>query len=165
MPPRSPTPLVLVVALALASPAPAQGVPREKALSLDLALEIARGALEKCRAEGYHVSVTVVDRDGIVKTSLRDDRTGPHTLDTSRREAFTAATFQVLSGDWAERVLKEPTAAGLKSVAGTIALRGGVPIRAGTEIVGAVGTSGAPGGDKDEACSKAGVARVAARLK
>jgi uncharacterized protein GlcG (DUF336 family) len=155
----------LALAAALVSAAAAQGVIAEKAISLDLALAVARGALEKCRAEGYRVAVTVVDRDGLVKASLRDDGTGPHALDASRREAFTALTFKVLSGDWAERVLKEPAASGLKDTEGTLALRGGVPIRAGTEVIGAVGTSGAPDGDKDEACSQAGLLQVAGRLR
>jgi uncharacterized protein GlcG (DUF336 family) len=71
-------PLSLAFALVAATPAFAQGLPTEKALPLDLALVIAQGSIEKCRADGYHVSVTVVDQDGLVKASLRDDGTGPH---------------------------------------------------------------------------------------
>ena len=137
----------------------------EKALSLDLAEAIALAALAKCRADGNHVSVTVVDRDGLVRIAFRDDVAGPHTIVTSRRKAFTSLTFKQNSGQWAHRVLTEPAIAGLKDTAGTIALGGGVPIKAGNEVVGAIGVSGSPGADKDEACANAGVAAVADKLK
>jgi uncharacterized protein GlcG (DUF336 family) len=156
--------IALQVALA-ALPAAAQEVVTEKALSLDLAHAIAEGALEKCRADGYHVSVTVLDRDGLVKAALRDDGSGPHTIVTSRRKAFTSVTFRQPSADWAKRVLTDPALAGLKDTEGTIALGGGVPIKAGNEVIGAIGVSGAPGGEKDEACANAGVQKVADKLK
>ncbi|HLI12868.1 MAG TPA: heme-binding protein [Alphaproteobacteria bacterium] len=144
----------------------AEGVVAEKALSLDLAQAIAQGALAKCRADGYHVSITVVDRDGLVKAAMRDEGSGPHTIDTSRRKAFTAVTFKATSADWAKRVLAaDPAIAGLKDTWGTIALAGGVPIKAGAEVIGAIGVSGAPGGEKDEACAKAGIDKAAASLQ
>jgi uncharacterized protein GlcG (DUF336 family) len=136
----------------------------EKALSLDLAEAIALGALAKCRADGNHVSVTVVDRDGEIKIAFRDDVAGPHTIVTSRRKAFTSVTFKQPSAQWAHRVLTDPAVAGLKDTAGTIALGGGVPIKAGNEVIGAIGVSGSPGGDKDEACADAGIAGVADKL-
>ncbi len=136
-----------------------------KTLSLDLAQGIAQAALAKCRADGNHVSVTVLDRDGLVKIAFRDDGAGPHTLLTSRRKAFTALTFKQPSGQWAHRVLSQPAIAGLKDTAGTIALAGGMPVKAGGEVVGAIGVSGSPGGDKDEACANAGIARFADKLK
>jgi len=155
---------VIIVAAAAASAA-AQEVITEKALSLGLAQAVAQAALEKCRTDGYHVSVTVVDRDGLVKAALRDDGTGPHTIVTSRRKAFTSVTFKQPSADWAKRVLTEPAVAGLKDTEGTIALGGGVPIKAGNEVIGAIGTSGDPGGEKDQACSNAGIEKVAEKLK
>ena len=148
-----------------AVPAAAQEVIMEKALSLDMAHTIAQGALEKCRADGNHVSVTVVDRDGLIKVVLRDDGSGPHTLVTSRRKAFTSVTFRQPSADWAKRVLTEPAVAGLKDTEGTIALGGGVPIKAGNEVIGAIGVSGSPGGEKDEACANAGIQKLADKLK
>jgi uncharacterized protein GlcG (DUF336 family) len=137
----------------------------EKVLSLDLAEAIALGAIAKCRADGNHVSVTVVDRDGLVKFALRDDAASPHTITTSLRKAFTSVTFRQPSGQWAHRVLTDPAIAGLKDTAGTIALGGGLPIKAGNEVIGAVGVSGSPGADKDEACASAGIATVADKLK
>ncbi len=142
-----------------------RGVISEKALSLDLAQAIAQAALAKCRTDGNHVSVTVVDRDGLVKIAFRDDLAGPHTIVTSRRKAFTALTFKQPSGQWAQRVLSDPAIAGLKDTAGTIALGGGVPIKAGGEVIGAIGVSGSPGAQKDEACANAGIAKVADQLK
>ena len=157
---------VLTLPLAFAGvPAAAQDVITEKALSLDLAHAIAQGALEKCRADGYHVSVTVLDRDGLVKAAFRDDGSGPHTIVTSRRKAFTSVTFKQPSADWAKRVLTEPAIAGLKDTEGTIALGGGVPIKAGNEVIGAIGVSGAPGAEKDEACANAGIQKSAEKLK
>ncbi len=137
----------------------------EKAMSLDLATAIAEGALAKCRADGNRISVTIVDRDGVPKIAFRDDGAGPHTIVTSRRKAFTSVTFRQPSGQWAHRVLTDPAIAGLKDTAGTIALGGGLPIKAGNEIVGAIGVSGSPGADKDEACANAGIAAVADKLK
>ena len=167
--------LVVPLLAAVAAPAPAAdpggggcdtcNVVSEKALSLDLAQAIAQGAHAKCRADGNHVSVTVLDRDGLLKIAFRDNGAGPHTIVTSRRKAFTSVTFKQLSGQWAHRVLTDPAIAGLKDTAGTIALGGGVPIKAGTEVIGAIGVSGSPGADKDEACANAGIAGVADKLK
>jgi len=137
----------------------------EKALSLDLAQAIAQAALAKCRGDGNHVSVTVVDRDGLVKIAFRDESAGPHTIVTSQRKAFTSPTFKQPSGQWAHRVLTNPAIAGLKDTAGAIALGGGMPIKAGNEVIGAIGVSGSPGADKDEACATAGIAQAADKLK
>ena len=154
-----------VAAVPVASQPMAQEVITEKALSLDLAQGIAEAALAKCRADGNHVSVTVIDRDGLIKAVLRDDGAGPHTLTTSRRKAFTSVTFKQPSADWAKRVLSDPAIAGLKDTAGTIALGGGVPIKAGNEVIGAIGVSGSPGAGKDEACANAGIEKFADKLK
>jgi uncharacterized protein GlcG (DUF336 family) len=140
-------------------------VPSEKALSLDLAEAILLGALARCRADGNHITITVVDRDGLLKFALRDDGASPHTITTSQRKAFTSVTFRQPSGQWAHRVLTDPAIAGLKDTAGTIALGAGLPIRAGNEVIGAIGFSGSPGADKDEACANAGIAAVADKLK
>ena len=156
--------LALPILLA-AAPASAQEVITEKALSFDLAHAMAQAALEKCRSDGYHVSVTVLDRDGLVKVVFHDDGSGPHTIVTSRRKAFTSVTFRQPSADWAKRVLTEPAVAGLKDTEGTIALGGGLPIKAGNEVIGAIGVSGAPGGEKDEACANAGIQKLADKLK
>ena len=137
----------------------------EKQISLPLAQEAAAAAIEYCRKDGYKVSVTVVDRAGRVKVVLRDDGTGPHTLDTSRRKAYTSLTFRTSTNEFAKRIATNPAAAGLKDVDGVITLGGGLPILSGAEVIGAIGVGGAPGGDKDEACSQAGINKIADKLK
>lgn len=144
------------------SAAAAQELITQKALSLDVALAIAQGALQQCRADGYHVSVTIVDGAGMVKVQMHDDGAGPHTMDFSRKKAYSAFTFKRTSADTGKAWAANPPAPNITDAVGTA---GGVPIRAGNEVIGAVGVSGAPGGEKDEACSNAGIAKVASKLK
>ena len=145
--------------------AAAQGVLTERQISLALASEAAEAAVAQCRADGFRVTATVVDRSGRIKAVLRDDGTGPHTLDTSLRKAFTSASLRISSAEFAKRVDTVPAAAHLKDIKGVIALAGGLPIRSGDEVIGAIGVGGAPGGDKDEACAQAGINKIAERLK
>jgi len=134
----------------------------ERVLPLDMAVDIARGAIDKCRADGYRTTVAIIDAAGNLKLSARDDGTSPHTVEVARKKAYTALIYRRPSMDtakaWATQVPPP-------SIEGTIALGGGFPIRAGDQVVGAIGVSGAPGQDKDEACANAGLAAVAARLK
>ena len=142
-----------------------QGLMEQRALSADMALDLATAALEDCRAKGYRVSVTVVNADGLIKAFVRDDSAGPHTIDLSRKKAYTAATQKNLSGQVAVQWGNRPPPA----IDGIVALAGGVPIRAGDEVIGAIGISGAPAGDpagtNDEICANAGIAAIAARLE
>jgi uncharacterized protein GlcG (DUF336 family) len=153
----------LSFAAALAAPAGAQLL-THKDLSLETALKIATTAEETCKARGYRVSVTVVGRNGEVIVLLRGDDAPPHTVENSRRKAYTARTFRISSGQFAERVKSNPTI-GLVHLSGVIANQGGLPIKSGDEVIGGVGVSGSPGGDKDEACAKAGLDKVADQLK
>ena len=143
------------------------GLVTQKALSLEMAQAIIQGTVERCRADGFSVSVTVVDGSGLLKAFLRDEGNGPHTIDLSRRKAYTALTF-------ASRFptsLAFATARGstlgspMPNVEGTVGVGGGVPIKVGDVAIGAVGVSGAVGGDKDEVCANAGIAKVAHLLK
>jgi len=154
---------LFAAALALcASAAVAQELNTQKTLSLDVALAIAHGALDQCRAGGYHVTVTVVDGAGMVKVQMHDDGAGPHTMDFSRKKAYSAFTFKRTSGETGKAWAAAPPAPLITDAVGTA---GGVPIKVGNDVIGAVGVSGAPGGDKDEACSNAGISRVASKLK
>jgi uncharacterized protein GlcG (DUF336 family) len=141
----------------------ADGLLTQKTLSTDAALSIANGAVEKCRADGYRISLTILDNSGAVKLSIRGDNTGPHTLEHSRRKSYTALTFKRPSAEtakaWATAATPPP------AIEGTVAAAGGIPIRAGNDVIGAIGVSGAPGGEKDEACALAGIARIADQLK
>ena len=148
---------------ALASPASAQLLQR-KDLSAAMALTIAQTAIATCKANGYNVSVTVVGRNGETLVQVRGDNTGPHTMENSMRKAYTARTFRIPSGDMVTRVKNEPTL-GLIHLSNVIANQGALPIKIGEETIGAAGASGAPGGEKDEACVKAGIDKVADQLK
>lgn len=158
--------LAVLGAAALAvSAASAQGVLDEKQISLALAQQIAQGALDQCRKDGYRVSIAVLNRAGQWKAFLREDGSSPHTVDTSFRKAYTAVTYRQTSAEFAKLVASAPERAGLKDVTGVITLGGGVPIKAGNEVIGSIGVSGSPGGEKDEACAMAGIAKVADQLK
>jgi uncharacterized protein GlcG (DUF336 family) len=151
------------LALLLAAPAGAQML-EHKDLSLAMALTIATTAADTCKAQGYRVSVTVVGRDGQVIVVLRGDNASPHTVENSQRKAYTARTFRIPSGEFAKRVKDNPTT-GAVHLSGVVAAQGALPIKLGDDVVGAVGVSGAPGGEKDEACAKAGLDKVADQLK
>jgi uncharacterized protein GlcG (DUF336 family) len=147
--------------------ASAQGLVDQKALSLEMAQTIVAGTVERCRADGFRVSVTVVDAAGLMKAFVRDDNTGPHTIDTSKRKAYTALTF---ASRWATSLeaAKEwgsKLGSPMPNVEGTTGMGGGVPIKVGNVAIGAVGVSGAVGGDKDEICANAGIAKIAHLLK
>jgi uncharacterized protein GlcG (DUF336 family) len=148
---------------ALAAPANAQLL-NQKALSAAMALSIAQIALETCTKQGYHVSVHVLGRDGEVIVAVRGDDAPPHTMENSQKKAYTARTFRIPSGEFAQRVKDNPTT-GAVHLSGIVAAQGALPIKVGDEVIGAVGVSGAPGGDKDEACAKAGIDKVADQLK
>ena len=113
---------------------------------------------------GYAVSVTVVGRNGETIVQVRGDNTGPHTMENSMRKAYTARTFRIPSGEMVTRLKNDPTL-GLIHLSNVIANQGALPIKVGDETIGAAGASGAPGGEKDEACIKAGIDKVADQLK
>jgi len=154
---------ILIVNLSVT--ASAQNLLNERQISLALAGEAAEGAVMQCRMDGFRVTATVVDRSGQIKAVMRDDGTGPHTIDTSLRKAFTSVSFRTSSADFTRLVETNPAAANLKDIKGVIAVGGGLPIRAGDEVIGAIGVGGAPGGDRDESCAQAGINRIADRLK
>jgi len=151
------------LACALVTPASAQLLAR-KDLSAAMAVTIAQTAIATCTANGYRVSATVVGRNGEVLVQIRGDGTGPHTMENSFKKAYTARTFRIPSGEMEERLKKNPQM-GAQYLTGFTTGRGALPIMIGEEVIGAVGVSGAPGGDKDEACVKAGIEKVADQLK
>jgi uncharacterized protein GlcG (DUF336 family) len=151
------------VLAAFAMPANAELLAR-KDLSMETALTIATTTIETCKGQGYRVSVTVVGRYGEIIVQLRGDNTNPHTIENSFRKAYTARTFRQSSGEFAQRVKDNPTL-GLVHLTNVIANQGALPIKVGDDVIGAAGASGAPGGEKDEACIKAGLDKVADQLK
>jgi uncharacterized protein GlcG (DUF336 family) len=151
------------LACALAAPASAQTVAR-KDLSLEGAVTIATTAMADCKAKGFQVSATVVGRNGEVMVQLRGDGTGPHTMENSFKKAFTSRTFRIPSGDMEKR-LKDNPQMGAQYLTGFTTGRGALPIKIGDDVVGAAGVSGAPGGEKDEACVQTGLDKVKDQLK
>jgi uncharacterized protein GlcG (DUF336 family) len=153
----------IAAAALFAVPAQAQLL-AHKDLSLATALAIATTASDTCKGQGYRVSVTILGRNGEIIVQLRGDEASPHTVENSFRKAYTARTFRIPSGEFAQRVKDNPTT-GQVHLTNIIANQGALPIKIGDETIGAVGVSGAPGGEKDEACAKTGLDKVADQLK
>ncbi|HXA69175.1 MAG TPA: heme-binding protein [Stellaceae bacterium] len=156
---------VVLVASAAAMPALAQGLLSTHRISAELALEAVGAAVAQCASQGYAESAVVVDASGARQALLRGDNAGVHTLDSATGKAYTSASFKAPSAAAAERLLANPQTAQLGHLPGVLLLGGGLPIKIGDEVVGAIGAAGAPGGDKDEACAKAGLDKIADRLK
>jgi uncharacterized protein GlcG (DUF336 family) len=135
-----------------------------KDIPLAMATVIARTAMETCKAQGYNVSVHVLGREGQVILGVRNENAGPHTFENSMKKAYTARTFGISSGEFVARVNGNPNFGALFLTNITPA-QGALPIKIGAETIGAVGVSGAPGGEKDEVCAKAGIDKVAADLQ
>lgn len=154
--------LTLCLVAGLAS---AQAVRTEKNMSLDLANQIASATVAACSAGGYNVTATVVDRAGTVRAVQRADNAGPHTLEASRLKAYTSASAKNTTLAMMEGAQKNPAAANLVNIPGYLLLGGGVPVKAGNEVIGAVGVGGAPGGHLDEQCAVAAIAKVQDQLK
>jgi uncharacterized protein GlcG (DUF336 family) len=155
----------LAVALLLAAPSHAQdALVTYKSLSPELALDLARAALGECRKRGYQVAVAVVDRFGVTQVMLRDRFAGAHTPATAAGKAWTAASFRSNTTELVASTQPGMPQAGLRNLPGAVILGGGLLIEAGGSLVGAVGVSGAPGGDADDACAKAGIDAVRDKL-
>jgi uncharacterized protein GlcG (DUF336 family) len=140
-----------------------EGLPTQKMLTIDVAQSIAQDAMAKCRADGYKVTVTVVDSANILKAFLRDDGAPMATVEVGRMKTNSVMAFGTPSGPPAN--LPAGTPAPPPVLPGTINAMGGVPIKVGDQLIGAVSVSGAPGGDKDAACANAALAKVADKLK
>ncbi|AMO36962.1 putative Protein GlcG [Thauera humireducens] len=137
----------------------------QRTLGLELANRLAADAVQACAEKGYAVSATVVDRAGIVRAVQRADNAGPHTLAASQQKAFTSASARNATQAMMEAAQKNPGAANLTDIPGFLLLGGGVPVRVGDEVIGAIGIGGAPGGHLDEQCALAAVAASAELLK
>jgi len=151
----------------------AQALVTERSISADAAREAATAAQAQCRKGGHHVTVTVLDRFARARVVLNDDGSSPHSLEHSLRKAYTALTYRTPSGEYGKRALANPTGIGALHLDKITTAAGGLPIRAGNEVVGAIGVSGSPGvpgspagsgGDADAVCAQAGIERIAEGL-
>jgi uncharacterized protein GlcG (DUF336 family) len=156
---------VAAALVAAASIAQAQAVRTERNMSLELASQIAAATVAACQANGYAVSAAVVDRGGSLRVLMRADNAGPHTLASSEQKAFTSASAKTNTLAMMEAAQKNPGAANLVHIPGFLLLGGGVPVRVGNEVIGAVGVGGAPAGQLDEQCALAALDKVKDLLK
>ena len=159
----------LVIATGLggvASFVPAEELPKETVLPLHVAHRAVQAAVESCRKDGYRVSVSVVDRSGVLRTMERADGAGPHTVESSRKKAYTAASVRRPTTELADLINKVPTLQALRDMNDQILiLGGGLPIEIGGEVVGGIGVGGAPGAHLDDACAQAGLDAIGAAPK
>jgi uncharacterized protein GlcG (DUF336 family) len=135
-----------------------------KSLSPEVALEAAQAALKQCRDNGFQVAVAVVDRFGQPQVMLRDRFAGLPAADTATSKAYTALSFRAATSDLEKSIRSGQMASGLAQLPHVVMLAGGLAIEAGGTLLGGIGVSGAPGGDKDEVCAKAGLDAIRDRI-
>jgi uncharacterized protein GlcG (DUF336 family) len=155
-----------VALAALCAPAAAQNATFTiRSLTPEAALRATQAALEDCRKRGFQVAVAVVDRAGTVQALLRDRFAGPHTPDTAIGKGWTAVSFRTDTLAFAAETQAGRPSSGIRELPRVVAIGGGVLIEAAGNIIGAIGVSGAPGGEADDACAKAGIAAIRADIE
>jgi uncharacterized protein GlcG (DUF336 family) len=156
--------MVPLTALMVAATAQAAELPTQSYLPVELAQKAVNAALAKCKADGYNVSVAVVDRGGNLLSHSRHAMAGPHTVGSSQGKAFTSVSLGRPSGELAQMIGEKPFLEGLRDMdSRLVILAGGLPIAINGERVGGIGVGGAPGGHLDEACASEGLAAIGAR--
>ena len=148
----------VLMAAAVLFPALARSeeLPKESVLPWTLASKAVQAAMEACKKDGYRVSAAVVDRAGVLRAMGRADGAGSHTVESSRKKAYTAASLRRPTTELAELIAKVPTLQALRDMNPEILiLGGGLPIEIGGDVVGAIGVGGAPGAHLDDACAQA----------
>lgn len=145
------------------SPATAQLI-EQKSLSSAMTMTMAQVAIDTCKASGYRVSVAIVGNTGELLLHVRGDGASPHTMENSFRKAYTSRTFRVPSGEYTKNLQNDPLRAG-QFLTNIIAFAGALPVKVGDTTIGAIGVSGAPGGERDEVCAKAAIEKIADQLK
>ena len=152
-------------AVLLAVQAQAQGLMPTHRISADLANQAVAAAVAKCASQGYAETAVLVDADGVQQAVLRGDRAGAHTLDSASDKAFTSASFKTDTSALVERSKSNSVLVNLFKLPHLLLLGGGIVIKVGDEVVGAIGAAGAPGADLDDACARAGFEAVKGKLK
>ena len=153
---------LLMLSVATSIPAMAQDVTQVSKASMELAADIAQAAVQACRAKGYQVTAVVVDRNGIPQAMMRDLHASRFSIQIAEQKANAVILSGVSSAEFRDN--RQDIREEMNHVRGILVLAGGVPIRAAGSLIGAVGVSGAPGGEKDEACAREALAKVQERL-
>jgi uncharacterized protein GlcG (DUF336 family) len=160
--------LALGAMLCGAATAHAEPLVVEHQIPMAVALEGAQAAIASCLAGGYRIAVTVADKAGKVRVTLRADGANPHLLEGAERKAYTAAMLRITTAQMSEVIQRSPGANALMSFEHMTSLGGGLPIKVGDEVVGGIGVAGVPvggaGGAGDEGCARAGLEKIVARL-
>jgi uncharacterized protein GlcG (DUF336 family) len=144
----------------------ADDLPKESVLPVAHAWKAVQAAVEACKKDGYRVSVSIVDRAGVLRAMVRADGAGPHTVDSSRKKAYTAASLRRPTTELVELINKVPTLQALREMNDHILMvGGGLPIEIGGDVVGGIGVGGAPGAHLDDACAQAGLDAIGAAPK
>ncbi|HEU5407810.1 MAG TPA: heme-binding protein [Nitrospira sp.] len=160
--------MVMLSLLGIAAPGVtfADELSKESVLPFGMANKAIQTALEACKKDGYRVSVSVVDRAGVLRAMGRADGAGPHTVDSSRKKAYTAASVRRPTSELADLITKVPMLQALRDMnAETLILGGGLPIEIGGEVVGGIGVGGALGAHLDDACAQEGLDAIGAAPK
>jgi uncharacterized protein GlcG (DUF336 family) len=150
----------MVASAAAQTPGGSSGTFLIRSMTPETALKAVTAALADCRKRGYQVAVAAVDRGGVVQALLRDRFAGAHTPDTALGKAWTAVSFRTDTLALAQQTQAGQPSSGIRNLPRVVAVGGGEPIEAGGNLIGALGVSGAPGGDADAACARAGVAAI-----
>ena len=156
--------LAAAIVLVAAVPMKAQGVVMQRNLSLGMAKTIAEATLAECKSKGFNTAVAVVDRAGQILVLMRDEAATAHVAEMARRKAYTARTYRLPTMEFQKRTTPDQALAAQRDFPDILALSGGVPIQIGKETIGAVGSAGS-NLEQDDACAKAGIAKVADLLK
>ena len=154
---------IFVIAVCVSSSVLAEdeeGLASFKSMKPEPALKLAQATLKVCRDSGYQIAVAVVDRAGVVQVILRDQLAGAHTPDTARRKAWTAASFKTDTNSMMAETQAGKEQSGVRFVSDAMMIGGGIPVEVAGSLVGAVGVSGAPGGDIDHMCAEKGIEAI-----
>jgi uncharacterized protein GlcG (DUF336 family) len=166
MPPRFLTSLAVLATLAIPAASMAQMAPAARGPSTALALEAAQTAVATCAANGYHVAASVIDSGGATKVLIAGDGTIPMGVMSSTKKALASNKYKAPTSEIMAKAKADPAlAASLSADTTMMAMPGALPLMVGGDLIGSIGVGGAPGGDKDEVCAKAGLAKVQASLK
>jgi len=150
----------LMLTFAVAGASAQEATYTQRLLTPGTALKATLAALEDCRKRGFQVAVAVVDRAGVAQTMLRDRFAGPHTVNTAINKGYTAVSFRVDTLELSKQTQAGSPSSGVRAIPNVVAIGGGALIQAGGTLLGAIGVSGAPGGEADEACARAGIAAI-----